>query len=216
MKILALETSTLTGSVVLVDDSKVIAETTLSVSVQHSERLMPAIEELLKNSTTDISEIDLFAVSQGPGSFTGLRIGIAAAQGLALSQNKPIVGISTLEALAMNGFFFSGVIVPLLNAFRGDVYRGIYRMSSGLTNELVPLVEDQVVTSTRLAEELATYSEEKLLIGYEVPTLKNVTMQTPFFLNFPKASYVAALALNQWKKKPESHPIFPRYLREPG
>ncbi len=222
MKVLAVETSTLTGSVAIVDDTQVIAETTLSVSLQHSERLMPAIEELLRNATIHLSEIDLFAVSQGPGSFTGLRIGVAAVQGLALSQGKPVMGVSSLAALARNGFFFKGLIVPILNAFRNEVYAGFYLSSE--KSILESMVGDQVLSPTSLFEKLLQQNEKVLLLGNGVVVCQEILKSldpekfcvAPAPFQNPRASHVAFLALQQWERGEIQSAVTPCYLRKAG
>ncbi len=222
--ILAIETSTLTGSLALLSDEEVRGEITLSVSVQHSERLMPAIDQLLRDAATDISAIDLFAVAKGPGSFTGLRIGIAAAQGLALAGQKPVVGVSTLEALAVNGIFFQGLVVPVLNAFRGEVYRGLY-FSSGGYGDIKALRPDQAMTPEALLAELSQRAEKILLIGpgLEVchETLschleKGRLLLAPSSLNIPRAVPVALLAQKKWAREEPAPLVLPAYLRNPG
>ncbi len=205
MNILAIETSTLTGSVAITSETQVIGELTLSVSVRHSERLMPAIDRLFSDAGMKIADIDLFAVAKGPGSFTGLRIGMAAAQGLASAAKKPVIGISTLEGLAVNGLYFSGLIVPVLNAFRGEVYRGIFR-SEG--NTLIRLQEDAVMSMEALKKELESVEKPILLLG------DGTEAAIPF--KIPRASNLAFLALKKWDEKACEEPLLPVYLRQPG
>lgn len=220
MNVLAIETSTLTGSVALFKNESVVGEITLSVSVQHSERLMPAIDQLLRDAGTNPAEIDLYAVATGPGSFTGLRIGIAAAQGLSLSHGKPMIGVSTLEALALNGIFFNGLIVPLLDAYRGEVYRGLYRGGSGLP---ALIDEDRVTGIQPLIEELQKQDSATLLLGNgaeiygdQIQKALGKTTVAPGLLRNPRASNVAFLALQKSKETIPRGPLFPRYLRQPG
>jgi tRNA threonylcarbamoyladenosine biosynthesis protein TsaB len=220
MNILAIETSTLTGSVALVSDDRLLGETTLSVSAQHSERLMPAVEQLLRDANTLPSQVDLFAVAEGPGSFTGLRIGIAAAQGLALAQGKPLIGVSTLQGLALNAAFHPGLVVPVLNAFRGEVYFGLYRMASGRP---MPVQEETVVSLDDFMAFLASQVEPTLVLG-DGTTLclpkkgswanDKITLNSGP-LNTPRASNLAFLALSR-KIAKEDGPVLPRYLRKPG
>jgi tRNA threonylcarbamoyladenosine biosynthesis protein TsaB len=222
MNLLAIETSTLTGSVALLRDEAVVGEITLSVSVQHSERLMPAIDQLLRDAGTKPADIDLYAVATGPGSFTGLRIGIAAAQGLALARGKPVVGVSTLEALALNGIFFPGLIVPLLDAFRGEVYRGLYRRTA---EGLGAIGDDRAVGLAPLIDELRKQDGAALLLGNGVELygkkieeelgIEKISIAPPPLRN-PRASNVAFLALQKWKSGEKEGSILPRYLRKPG
>jgi tRNA threonylcarbamoyladenosine biosynthesis protein TsaB len=215
MKVLGIETSTLTGSVALLNDAELIGELSTSVSLQHSERLMPAIDTLFKSAGLLPSEIDLIAVSHGPGSFTGLRIGIAAAQGLALSLQKPMVGVSSLEALAFNAATFRGLIVPVLNAYRSEVFRGFYRWSQS-EGTLEALDEDRPKTIPDLMQELEARKEEVLLLGNGVSLCGDRFPVAPSIFHHPRAANVAFLGLQKWKKTGKEEPVLPRYLRNPG
>ncbi len=127
MKLLGIETSTRTGSVAIVDEEEVIAEYALNIKETHTARLMPAIDHILKGAHLTIHQMDAVAVSLGPGSFTGLRIGLAAAKGLCLALRKPLMGIPTLDAFAHNICCPSHLICPLLDARKGEVYTALYR-----------------------------------------------------------------------------------------
>lgn len=225
MKVLAVETATLTGSVGLLSDDDgldVLGETTLSVSVQHSERLMPAIDQLLRDAGVASGEIDLYAVSAGPGSFTGLRIGLAAAQGLALAHGRPVVGVSTLEGLARNGFYFPGLVVPMLNAFRSEIYWGAYR-ANGTGFDCVG--KDCVSSPDHLIDYLRERSEPILILGNGVEVCGVRIAQelgeeclriAPKYLHPPRAVHVAFLAAQSFKDGLAEEPVLPRYLRKPG
>lgn len=226
MKILAIDTSTLTGSVALLEDEKVLGEITLSVSVQHSERLMPAIQRLFEDTnvgarftrprgalTAPLHDIDLIAVAHGPGSFTGLRIGVAAAQGLSLALGKPAVGVSSLEGLAMNGFFFPGLIVPLLDARRGEVYAAIYQSKGG---RLEIVGAERAVPPQQFVEELKRYGESPLLLlgpgsVYPIFATLGKEIASPAF-NTPRAVHLGALAAREFMSKAYRPPL-PQYLR---
>ena len=116
MIILGIETATMTGGVALLDEKRLISEYTLNVRTTHTARLMPALDQILKDSSVDKSEIDGVAISMGPGSFTGLRIGLATAKGLALGLDIPLLGVPTLDALARNIPFAKYQICPVLDA----------------------------------------------------------------------------------------------------
>lgn len=139
MKILAIETSTMLGGVAVAGDAEgLIAETRLNVKTTHSERLMTAVDYSLKQSGLQIGDIDVFAVATGPGSFTGLRIGLSAVKGLCFSTGKPLVPVPTLEAFAWN-FPFSAVPVCLmLDARRGEVYTAVFSWEGHALRKLVP------------------------------------------------------------------------------
>lgn len=223
MKILALETSTLTGSVALLEDGVIRGEMTLSVSVVHSERLLPAVERLLTDAATPPESIDLFAVAVGPGSFTGLRIAIATVQGLCAALDKPAMGISTLQALACHGLFFPGLVVPMLDARRGEVYAGIYRNLGGKVPQIFG--EELVLPPEALLQRLSDpgLAGAKVLVlgeGSQVyrdqinQALKGRGFFAPAPFQAPRAAHVAHLAWEQHKNgvAPDAM-ILPRYVR---
>ncbi len=127
MKILSIDSSGLVASAAIVEDSVLIAEYTLNYKKTHSQTLLPMLEEIRKMTELDLDTVDAIAVSKGPGSFTGLRIGSATAKGLGLALNKPIIPVSTLTALSYNAYGYSGLVCPVMDARRMQVYTGIYR-----------------------------------------------------------------------------------------
>ena len=131
MKILSLDSSTESASVALLDKDKVLGELTFNYKKQHSVILMPMIDALLKNLDLTINDVDGFAVSKGPGSFTGLRIGTAVIKGLCQGTKKPFIGISTLDSLAYNMAFTDGLICPIIDALRDNVYTALYTFENG-------------------------------------------------------------------------------------
>ncbi len=133
MKVLAIDTAGRVAAAALFSDGKIAAEYVLNHKLTHSEKIMPMIERILSDSETDISKIDLFAATKGPGSFTGLRIGAATVNGLAHALNKPAVGISTLEALAYNLPECSHTVVPMMDARRNHVYTAAYSTKGGIS-----------------------------------------------------------------------------------
>jgi len=129
MKILAIETSTMMGSVAVMDKTQLIAEYRLNIKGTHSERLVRIIDEVLKDSGLEFKDLDGYAVSIGPGSFTGLRIGITTVKGLAFVTRKPVAAIPTLDALACNIPFSQYQICPMLDARKKEVYTALYIIS---------------------------------------------------------------------------------------
>ena len=127
MKILGIDTSTPIGSVALIDGNNLVAEHTLNIVQAHSSRLMPAIDGILKWSDITADDLDGCAVGIGPGSFTGIRIGVATIKSLCYALDKPIVGVSTLEAVAYNLRWTNGTICPLLDARRSEIYGAIFQ-----------------------------------------------------------------------------------------
>ncbi len=127
MRILGIDTATWFGSLAIVDDEVLVGEYTLNLSSTHSRRLLPALDHLLKTTEIDFSRINVLAVSQGPGSFTGLRIGAVTVKGLALAGNKPVVGVPTLDALAYDFQGVEATICPMLDARKKQVYTALYQ-----------------------------------------------------------------------------------------
>lgn len=126
MRVLAIETATLTGGAALVDGERVLGESTLSVALTHSERLMPAVDRLLQDCGWAPADLEGLAVSVGPGSFTGLRVGLSTVKGLALALGIPIAPVPTLDALAWTLPFAAVPVCPLLDARKGEVYLSLY------------------------------------------------------------------------------------------
>ncbi len=126
MKILGIDTSTPIGSIALIDDENIVAEHTLNIVQAHSSRLMPAIDTVLKWGEITPDTLDGCAIGIGPGSFTGIRIGVATAKSLCYAVDKPIVGISTLEAIAYNLRWTDGIVCPILDARRSEIYGSVF------------------------------------------------------------------------------------------
>lgn len=162
MKILSVDSSAIVASVALSDDGRLLAEYTLNNKNTHSETLLPMIESLLSFFSMSADDIDLFAVSIGPGSFTGVRIGTATVKGLAFAKGKPCVGVSTLEAIAYNLRFHKGIVCPVMNARRSQVYTAIFR-SDG--EKLERLTDDLAISISELDTMLAECNEEIVLAG---------------------------------------------------
>ncbi len=136
MKILALETATLAGSVALLDGDRVVGQTLLDITLTHSERLMAMVDRLLGDCGVEPRGLDALAVSVGPGSFTGLRVGVATAKGLGLGLGLPVAVVPTLDAMAAILPFADAPVVPILDARKSEVYLSRYRWSgAGMTRE---------------------------------------------------------------------------------
>ena len=152
MLILALDSTALVASVALCCDDKPVAAFTVKNGNTHSETLLPMVEAVLKAACVRVDDVDLFACSTGPGSFTGVRIGTATIKGLAFGKNKNCIGVSTLEALAENLVPFNGIICPVMNARRGQVYNALFTYENG---KLVRLCEDRALPVCELEAELS-------------------------------------------------------------
>ena len=151
MKILALETSAKAVSAALTEDGKVLASGYQDTGLTHSRTLMPIVEHLFKNTGLTLADCDAIAVAAGPGSFTGIRIGVAAAKGLAFGADKPAVGVSTLAAMARNVAFADGLILCAMDARRQQIYNALFDAKDGA---LTRLTEDRAIALADLAEEL--------------------------------------------------------------
>lgn len=162
MKLLALDTSSMTATVALLDDDKLIGEYTLNHKKNHSQKLMPMIEELINSCDLTPKDIDVFAVSLGPGSFTGLRIGIATITTMAQALNKIVVGVPTLEALAFNLFNTQGLVCPIIDAQRDLVYTGLYQWIDG---HIIEVIEQQVLHIDELIYRLKEEEEKIIFVG---------------------------------------------------
>ena len=173
MKILALDSTATAASVALCEDDRLLGEYTIQNGNTHSETLLPMVESLLGFFGLTVGEIDLFAVSTGPGSFTGVRIGVATLKGLAFGQGKCCISVSTLEALAENLAHADGLICPVMNARRKQVYTALFRARDGKTERLLP---DSAMAITELDALLEAYPEPIRLVGdgYGV-TLQDLT-----------------------------------------
>ena len=151
MLILALDSTAQVGSVALCQDETLIAEYTINTGNTHSETLLPMVESVLKIAGYTVDDVELFVCTAGPGSFTGVRIGASTIKGMAFGKGKPCVGVSTLEALALNGVALDGILCPSMNARRQQVYNALF---GGDGSSLSRLCEDRALAITELGEEL--------------------------------------------------------------
>lgn len=157
MKILAVDTSAKTASGAITDGAELIALATLNSPGTHSVTLLPMIDALLSGSHMKIDDIDMFACSAGPGSFTGVRIGVSLIKGLGFGSDKPCVGVSSLEALARNMIMADGILCPVMDARRSQLYNAIFSCEKGV---LKRLTDDRLITVSELADELKRLSPD--------------------------------------------------------
>ena len=162
MLILALDSTAVVASVALCRDETPLALFTVKNGNTHSETLLPMVEAVLRSAKAMVSDIDLFACAVGPGSFTGVRIGAATVKGLAFGQNKNCLGVSTLEALAENLVPYEGILCPVMNARRGQVYNALFEVESGAPKRLCP---DRALSVAELAAELEAKGRPFALCG---------------------------------------------------
>lgn len=195
MKILALDSSATVATVALCDDERLLAEFTIDNGNTHSETLLPMVESVLRLFDLSTDEIDLFAASSGPGSFTGVRIGASTVKGLAFDTQKPCIGVSTLEALAENLSMMQGLVCPVMNARRKQVYTALFRFENGIGTRLM---QDSAIAISELDELLEAYSEPVYLVGdgYQITKelLKHPSYDTHERLKHQSAYSVAQVA----------------------
>ena len=162
MKILALETSAKSASCALVYDGEPIATAWQATGLTHSRTLLPMVQDMLRNSELSLSDIDAVAVAAGPGSFTGLRIGLASVKGLAWAADKPCIGTSTLESMAWPLSHMNGIIVCAMDARRQQIYNAVFRAENGT---LVRLREDRAISLSDAADDLKEFGESITIVG---------------------------------------------------
>lgn len=217
MKLLALESSAAVASVALIEDERVLAELTLDNGNTHSETLLPAVAALLRMTESELREIGLFAVSVGPGSFTGIRIGAATVKGLAFGTEVPCIGTSSLESLAYNLRGTDGLVCPVLNARRRQVYTALFRVQG---HTVTRLCEDTVLLLDELDALLAPYGEETVAFvgdAYDAAhgTVTHGVRPVPCALRRVSAASVAAAALAAYNRgeRGTAATLKPIYLR---
>ena len=223
MKILALDSSGMTASVALAEDKKLVAEYSVNHKKTHSQTLLPMLDEIARMSELNLQSVDAIAVAGGPGSFTGLRIGSATAKGIGLALSKPLISVPTLEALACNAWGIGGLIVPMLDARRQQVYTGIYRFDK---DDLVTVMEQDALPVEELIGRLNRMGEPVFLLGdgadafrRELETQLDVPYRfAPIHMRYQRAGSLAArafayAALGKMESAAEHRPDYLRVSR---
>ena len=162
MKILALETSAKSVSCAVTENGAPLASAYQCTGLTHSRTLMPMVEDMLKNAELTLDDMDLIAIANGPGSFTGLRIGIAAVKGLAWAADKPCCGVSTLQAMACSVSHMEGLIIGAMDARRDQIYNALFEAKDG---SLTRLCEDRAVGLDELCRQLKDDTRRKIVLG---------------------------------------------------
>ena len=216
MLILALESSAKAASVALMEDENLIAQYSQCSGLTHSRTLLPMLEYMLKNTEKKIADVDLIAVAHGPGSFTGIRIGVSTVKGLAWAAQKSCVGVSTLEAMAWHGASSGGLICPVMDARRSQVYNALFEIDDNARPKR--LTEDRAISLSELAQELRADGREPLLVGdgakltYDYLTQAGLACRmAPANLVYQSAWGVGMAALD--KKPGNADDLLPVYLR---
>jgi len=223
MMILGIESAALVASVALLLDDAILAEYTLNHKKTHSQTLMPMIEAMAIELDMDLSQVDAIAISGGPGSFTGLRIGAATAKGLGLSWDKPLIHVPTLEALAFQFYGSSQLICPIMDARRDQVYTGIYRLTQDAGQGPEAVLKQTAISVEELLKELNEKDSPVIFTGDAIPVHRTTIEQTlavpfsfaPAHLSRQRAAAVAALAAVYYRqgRLTSADDIVPEYLR---
>lgn len=221
MKILAIDSSGLVASVAIVSDDILVAEFTINNKQTHSQTLLPMLDQAVKMAGVSLEEIDAVAVAAGPGSFTGLRIGASTVKGIGLALDKPIVPVPTLDGLAYQLPEAAGIICPIMDARRNQVYTAIYRMQE---DQPIPLLSQTAMDIRELLTVLQTYGEKVHFLGDGVPVYEEIIKQefqgeydfAPAHRSRQSAAAIAVLGMKYYKsgrvEAPAQHK--PIYLRK--
>lgn len=217
IRILALDSTAEVSSVCVCEGERLVSEVTVNTGNTHSQTLLPAVEQALRMAEISVNDIDVFACSTGPGSFTGVRIGVATIKGIAYGKSKPCVSVSTLEALAYNLIGNEGLICPVMNARRSQVYNALFRCENG---QITRLCDDRALAIAELDEELSCKSEDIYLSGdgYEITEkgFKNTKISyVPVRQRYQSAYSVAQVALKKYEagEYADDAALVPIYLR---
>ena len=220
MRILAIDSSSMVATVAITTDGILNAEYTINHKKNHSQTLLPMIAEIVKMIEIDMDSIDAVAITGGPGSYTGLRIGSATAKGIGLALNKPIINVPTMDALAYNLYSSQYVICPIMDARRGQVYTGIYKFEE---TEMKTIKPQCIMMIDELIKELDTIKESVMFLGDGVDVHKQLIddiMDTkhyyaPASMNRHKASTLGTIAEIYYKngKTETAKEHKPEYLR---
>ena len=220
MLILAIESSASPASAAVLEDDKLLGEVFLNTKQTHSQTLLPMVRDLMDSLGKTCTDFDVMAVTSGPGSFTGVRIGVSCVKGLAMPNNTPCCGISTLEAIAVPGRTYENcVICAVMDARCGQVYNALFQVTDG---KLCRLTTDRALSIAELSKECEPYGDRLILFG-DGAELYFADFQTrgarlaPLELRFQRASSVALLALESAKagKTVTAQVLMPSYLRLP-
>jgi tRNA threonylcarbamoyladenosine biosynthesis protein TsaB len=222
MKLLAIDTSNWPLGVAVIEEGKLIGEINTHLPKNHSLRLMPAIEELFEQLDIQPNQLDGIAVAQGPGSYTGIRIGVTTAKTLAWSLNLPLLGISSLQVIAQNRLDFQGRIIPLFDARRGQAYRGIYsydaqqRIAVALEEDRLQLIADFLVELNETEDQLLFIGEGARQHFDQIQeSLGDRAVLAREIDHPPRASQLAYTAWKLWdeQKAKHVHSFAPEYLQ---
>lgn len=212
--ILGIDSSAITAGCALCDGDRIIAEQFLNTKHTHSQTLLPMVESMLKSAEVTLADVDAIAVTAGPGSFTGLRIGIASVKGMAVGAGKPCIEVSTLEAIAYNFVGIDGIICCAMDARCGQVYNALFNSKNGV---ITRLCDDRAIKSAELYEELQTTAGRIILAGDGAEILYEATEHSftlaPYPQRYQRGVGVCYAAMN--KGTIDAAALMPSYLRLP-
>jgi tRNA threonylcarbamoyladenosine biosynthesis protein TsaB len=216
MTILSIDTSNYPLGVALIEEDKVMGEYITYIKRNHSVRAMPAIEQLLKDCGKEAKELTKIVVANGPGSYTGVRIGVTLAKTLAWSLNIPLIPVSSLATLASSGRYFSGYIVPLFDARRGQVYTGLYEFQG---DQLTCVEDDRNILLEEWVSQLKEGNKDLLFVGNDVAIHENMIKEilgdqakiAPFVSHNPRPSELAFIGSGL--EESSAHEVLPNYIR---
>lgn len=216
MNILAIDTSNQVLGVAVLTNEQIVGELITNVAKNHSGRLMPAINQLMSDIGMAPNALDKIIVAKGPGSYTGVRIGLTTAKSLAWALDIPIVGVSSIEALAYNGRFFNGYICPFFDARRETVFTGLYEWNKKV---LTPVREEENILMEDWLKDIATKGKEVLFLSPDIKLYKEMILKyLPDLAIIPEApyhiakpSYLAVAGMH--KAIDDTHTLTPNYLR---
>lgn len=220
MLVFGIDTCCMAATAALMNDDIMVAQTVVNQSKTHSQIMMPQIEQMFKAADVDPMVVDAYAAAVGPGSFTGVRIGVATAKAMAQGAGKPCIAVSTLEALAYSLKYFDGVISPILDARRDQVYNALF---SGGKDGLVRLCRDRALPLDELLDEIKKMNKKALFMGDATlvfkekinATLGDAAMFAPKVVNLNLAGAVAEIGLEKLKsgETVEYGSLVPEYVR---
>ncbi|CDQ20357.1 tRNA threonylcarbamoyladenosine biosynthesis protein TsaB [Halobacillus karajensis] len=215
MNILAIDTSNYVMGVAVMRDGAVAGEYITNIKKNHSIRLMPAIDQVMKETGMKPEDLDRIAVAHGPGSYTGVRIGLTTAKTMAWSLGIPVVGVSSLEAVARQGAFFQGYVCPFFDARRGLVYTGLYRSDMKLEKEETNVLMEEWLHQLKELEAPILFLSQDLAVHKE--TIEEVLGESAFIPGAPyQYARPAIIATISAEKEPcPLHELVPNYLRIP-
>ncbi len=218
MVTLAIDTATRSAGIALLKDECILAEYFIRLRLTHSDSVLPAIESILSASGLGIGDVELFALTHGPGSFTGLRVGAGIVKGLALSTGGVIVGVSTLDALAQNLAFASCLVCPILDAKKGQIYTALYRPTEkGRLEQIEPdQAIDPAVFLRRIADPVIFLGDAVAVYGKLIrDLLPSGAFFAPAHLQYTRPSAVALLGLDKYRRGEivDLMTFVPRYIR---